>query len=155
MFLGFLGFSTSNKCGNRFVTMCQNVWWHYHDYGRGHNFCLQKSRMPMGRIGIFSFVFQLCTFSSRQKTSEFNCMEKVMWTGQTKNCLLSVHVCFVGKLTLINTRIKLFIHIFNQVVIIIQSCLLPLAMLSLLILIFITSVTLCQTSCPLRTVGVH
>ena len=30
----------------------QIVWWHYHDYGRGHNFCLQKSRMPNGRIGI-------------------------------------------------------------------------------------------------------
>ncbi len=31
-------------------SVCQIVWWHY---GRGHNFCSQKSRMPMGRIGIF------------------------------------------------------------------------------------------------------
>ncbi len=30
--------------------MCQIVWL---NYGRGHNFCLQKSRMPTGRIGIF------------------------------------------------------------------------------------------------------
>ena len=34
------------------LTMRHIVRWHY---GRGHNFCLQKSRIPMGRIGIFTF----------------------------------------------------------------------------------------------------
>ncbi len=38
--------------------MCQIVCWHC---GRGHNFGLQKSRMPMGRMGIFNFVIiKLC-----------------------------------------------------------------------------------------------
>ncbi len=36
--------------------MGQIVW---RPYGRGHNFCLQKSRMPTGRIGIFPYRLML------------------------------------------------------------------------------------------------
>ena len=44
------------------LTTGQIVWWRY---GRGHNFCLQKSRMPTGRIGIFRPV-QTGLINSRQ-----------------------------------------------------------------------------------------
>ncbi len=53
--------------------VCQMVCWLHR---RGHNFCLQKSRMPLGRIGIFAISIcvehkHLCwTFNTNAHSNE-------------------------------------------------------------------------------------
>ncbi len=85
-------------------------------------------------ISLNQIVWQLSSFKLNGNVLDY-CLAKVLWTGQTKNCPLSV-ICPSFRLCLVR-HVKLTLscplHGYRQLILVIDS-------------------PRCQTSCPLRTV---